>query len=112
MGDLNWIGEKALARIEEGAREGVRQAGEAILAESNRRAPRDSGELISSGRVATDGTEAAIGYSAPYAARQHEALGYNHPHGGQAKFLETAVHVAKDEALDAVANAIREALGG
>lgn len=108
---LNWVGEQALAKIEHGAEDGVRQAGEVILAESNRRAPREDGDLIASGSVAAEGTEAAVGYSAPHALIQHERLGYHHPHG-QAKYLETAVHVAKDEAMEAVANAIREALGG
>ena len=32
--------------------------------------------------------EAVVGYSLPYALRQHEELGYRHPKGGQAKFLE------------------------
>lgn len=31
-----------------------------------------------------------IGYDTPYAARVHEDLEMNHPHGGQAKYLETA----------------------
>ena len=30
----------------------------------------------------------AVGYSLPYSVRQHEELGYNHPLGGEAKFLE------------------------
>lgn len=32
--------------------------------------------------------EAEVGYSLPYALRQHEELSYNHPKGGQAKYLE------------------------
>lgn len=32
--------------------------------------------------------EATVGYSLPYALRQHEELNYNHPKGGKAKFLE------------------------
>lgn len=32
--------------------------------------------------------EATVGYSLPYALRQHEELDYNHPKGGKAKFLE------------------------
>lgn len=29
-----------------------------------------------------------VGYRAPYTIYQHENLNYNHPNGGQAKFLE------------------------
>lgn len=29
-----------------------------------------------------------VGFSAPYAVYQHEVLWYNHPRGGQAKYLE------------------------
>lgn len=32
--------------------------------------------------------EAEVGYSLPYALRQHEELAYNHPKGGQSKYLE------------------------
>jgi hypothetical protein len=32
-----------------------------------------------------------ISANTPYAAKQHEALGYKHPHGGQAKYLEHAL---------------------
>lgn len=31
---------------------------------------------------------AEVGYSLPYALRQHEDMSYNHPKGGQAKYLE------------------------
>lgn len=31
---------------------------------------------------------AEVGYDLPYAMRQHEELSYNHPKGGQAKYLE------------------------
>ncbi len=33
-------------------------------------------------------TFGSVGYDLPYALRQHEELGYNHPKGGEAKFLE------------------------
>ncbi|WP_061960648.1 hypothetical protein [Demequina flava] len=34
--------------------------------------------------------ESAVASDLPYAVRQHEELGYRHPNGGQAKFLELA----------------------
>ena len=33
-------------------------------------------------------SEILVGYSLPYAMRQHEELNYSHPRGGKAKFLE------------------------
>ena len=34
----------------------------------------------------------SVGYNLPYALRQHEELGYNHPMGGQAKYLEAPLN--------------------
>ncbi len=48
-------------------------------------------------------------YSLPYAARQHEELGYQHEHG-QAKFLENAVIAKRQEVGQVIAQAIRSAL--
>lgn len=54
-----------------------------------------NGQTIFSRRTPTASTVApttsavgSVGYSLPYALRQHEELGYNHPKGGQAKYLE------------------------
>lgn len=35
-----------------------------------------------------DYVEATVSFNTPYAARQHEELEWNHPVGGQAKYLE------------------------
>jgi hypothetical protein len=32
-----------------------------------------------------------VSANTPYAAKQHEALGFRHPHGGRAKYLEHAL---------------------
>ena len=32
--------------------------------------------------------QAAVTFNRPYAVRQHEELGYRHPKGGKAKYLE------------------------
>lgn len=55
-------------------------------------APVDTGDLRNDChteiKTSGDTSTAEIGYSLPYALRQHEELGYNHPKGGQAKYLE------------------------
>lgn len=40
------------------------------------------------GVIPAEKVEATVGYSLPYALRQHEELDYIHPRGGKAKFLE------------------------
>ena len=51
-------------------------------------APVDMGDLRGSGFSETKGQEVTVGFSEPYALKQHEELEYNHPKGGQAKYLE------------------------
>lgn len=63
-----------------------------VLGEAQRLAPLDEGTLRGSGQVTEDvhagGVDITISFSTPYAARQHEELDYQHPKGGQAKYLE------------------------
>lgn len=64
-----------------------------VLGEAQRLAPVEEGTLRAAGNVevfeAGDGATVVISFRTPYAARQHEELGYAHPLGGQAKYLET-----------------------
>ena len=53
---------------------------------------------------------AEIGYSLPYALRQHEELGYNHPKGGQAKFLEQPFAENEQKYIDMLKSIPDEAL--
>lgn len=48
-------------------------------------------------------------YDLPYAARQHEEVGWHHEHV-EAKFLENAVIAKRQEVGQVIAQAIREAL--
>lgn len=43
------------------------------------------------GEASGDEIEAGIGFTAPYAFVQHEHTEFNHPLGGQAKYLESVV---------------------
>lgn len=108
---LEWHGDKVLAGFKAGKQAGLRQAAEAILAESNSRAPVRDGALRGSGSTAVSGDEAAVGYSIIYAARQHEEIGWNHPNGGQAKYLETAVTAKSGEVGQIIAQAVKNAMG-
>lgn len=99
----------------------INRAGEAILGEAQRRAPLDEGTLRGSAQLAmivngsryegSGALAAAIGaaraavaggrsvtvtaelsFNTVYAARQHEELDWNHPKGGEAKYLEKPMH--------------------
>jgi len=99
----------------------VHRAAEDLLGEATRRAPVDEGTLRGSGAVvlsvngqrfegdgaigaataaaiaaARAGTgvnvEAEVSFNTVYAARQHEETTWQHPKGGQAKYLESALH--------------------
>lgn len=54
--------------------------------------------------------EAIVGFSEPYALRQHEETGYRHPKGGQAKYLETPYKQNRDRYVKYVQEEIRKAV--
>ena len=74
-----------------------------VLADSDARVPKQSGRLVETGVIKRDraGNNAvAIEYGTPYARWIHEHLHFKHPQGGQAKFLETALLVKGQEAVN------------
>lgn len=75
-----------------------------ILADSDVRVPKESGDLAASGSVKEDRgglNTAAIVYDSVYARWIHEHMHFKHPHGGEPKFLETAMLVKGEEAINA-----------
>lgn len=80
------------------------------LKKANDQRRSDPGELRRSGytRVVDDST-AEVGFSAFYAAWQHERLDYHHD-DGQAKYLEEPLVTEKDEAMQIMARRIGDAL--
>lgn len=79
---------------------GLYGAGNEIMRDSKRRVPVDLGVLRGSGyvtlpQVQTGAVAVELGYGGPaaaYAVKQHEDTTLNHPEGGSAKFLESAVN--------------------
>lgn len=67
---------------------GVYEAAEALLDQAVEKTPVQDGVLRASGRATQEGNVSAVSFNTPYAVRQHEELGYQHPNGGQAKYLE------------------------
>lgn len=94
--------------------EGIREAAYAVEAAAVQKAPFRDGDLRNSAltTVGTMGDKpaAAVSFNVIYAARQHEETGWNHPNGGEAKYLENAANELKPQLLNLVANHIRSKL--
>ena len=117
---LTWRGDEAMQRMRQGAAHGLTRAAKALLAESQSRVPVDSGDLRNSGAVhpATPSSlQSRVTYSAsspdgyPYGVRQHADLALDHPHGGEAKFLEKPAQEMRGALMQVVAVEIKRAVG-
>ena len=80
------------------------------------RTPIEQGELRDSAHVeekhAGDVARAEVSYNKIYATRQHEETGWNHPRGGQAKYLESALTDGQGKAREIVQNHLKGVLNG
>jgi hypothetical protein len=73
------------------ADDGLRQAGRDVLKAARARVPVDDKVLWRSGKVVVgEAGEVEVIFDAPHAWLQHEKTEYEHPNGGEAKYLETA----------------------
>lgn len=99
-----------IARILPGdIKEALAESALIVLAESDRLVPKGHGDLENSGSVrqsvgGADGV--GIVYDSVYAHWIHEHLWFQHPHGGQAKFLETALYDKGEEAINKAARSL------
>ncbi|MBD3781698.1 MAG: hypothetical protein IE926_01900 [Micrococcales bacterium] len=100
---------KARRALRNATPEALDAAGRVVLDASNRLIPTDTGEMEKTGDVRVTGDTAAVFYTHPGAARQHERLDYHHD-DGQAKFLEQASARTRAEQLAALAGEIRKEL--
>ena len=133
-----WRTKEAVKIAEQAGIKALRTGAEAILTEAIDEAPVDTGTLRRSGTVTVgalpDGAqvyEAAesgsdmkdafpgpvgkekavyISFNTPYARRQHEELGYQHPRGGKAKYLEDPFNRNKNKVLKMADLQIKKAL--
>jgi hypothetical protein len=133
-----WRTKEAVKIAEEAGLKALRTGAEAILTEAIDETPIDTGTLRRSGTVTVgklpdsariyEAAEAGnemkdafpekigkektvyISFNTPYARRQHEELGYNHPRGGKAKYLEDPFNRNKKKVLKYADKQIRKAL--
>ena len=100
-------------KIKQLALEGTRTAGEYVRAQSVQEVPLDKGPLQESCEVSDNGKNTVfVSYDTPYALKQHEELGYSHPGGRKAKYLEDPFQRAKESGTieKIIARSIREGL--
>jgi hypothetical protein len=98
--------------------ERIARAGAVVILEGSKRrtpvAPKDPTDpeqthLRDTARIdSSRGGESTVGvvFDSVYAAYIHENLGFRHPHGGQAKFLEASLVEDKAAALRAMAEEV------
>jgi len=138
MAKNKWRIKEAVKIAEEAGLKALRTGAEAILTEAINEAPIETGTLRRSGTVTVgalpdgaqvyeaaesgsnmkdafpgpEGKEKAvyISFSTPYARRQHEELGYNHPLGGKAKYLEDPFNRNKEKVLQYAEKQVKKTL--
>lgn len=99
------------AALEAAATEAMQAGADLLLEKSNQLVPVVTGRLRSTGTARASGTEAVVGYSAPYAIKHHERLNFARQGSGQSKYLETAFHANASTILEEIAATYRKALG-
>lgn len=99
-----------LSELEKATREGLRDGGRAILKRARDLSPTDSGESDKSGFVAMDDLTMQVGFRSLVSRLNHENLDWQHPNGGQPKFLETAADEIQIEQF--IAARVQKAFGG
>lgn len=99
-----------LSTVEQAAQDGMRAAGREVLARARDLSPTDTGASDKSGFVAVDDLTVQIGFKSLVSKLQHENLDWEHPKGGQPKFLEAAVDEVDIGSV--IADHVRESLDG
>ena len=80
-----------LTTVEKAAQDGLREGGRALLKRARELSPTLTGESDKSGFVRVDDLTLQVGFSSLVSLLNHENLDWQHPAGGQAKFLEAAL---------------------
>jgi hypothetical protein len=101
---------KVLDELERAAMDGLEESAKQVLADARARVPVDDGQLRRSGKVVKHDLAVEVRFTAPHAWLQHETLDYQHPNGGEPKFLENAAIEFDVGAV--VGGHIRAVLGG
>ena len=107
-----WHGTAVKAVVASASATALEIAARNILGDAVQNTPKDSGTLRRSADVSMktrNKVEATLSFSTPYAARQHEELGYAHTNGGP-KFLESAVTKGAPAVAPFIESSVKAAL--
>lgn len=107
---VTWRGPEIAQRARGATRAALGKGASFILAQAIPRTPLRDGDLRSSGGTDVDTDRASIYFDTEYAARQHEEIGWRHPKGGQAKYLENTMLEERGRAQDIIAAEVRRGL--
>lgn len=111
MAELNWKGGEVVGNLDAAVDSVAYGAASLVHDDAIQRTPVETGTLRATAAVKLTGNgQAHITYGTKYARRQHEEIGWNHPGGGEAKFLENALHAQRDKVRDFIQDEIRKAL--
>lgn len=109
---LDWKGRRISEAAQRGITQGLNIVAENVQAKAVPQTPILEGPLRASLTVAPATrvkNEAAVYTNLPYAVRQHEEMGYKHPRGGRAKYLERAANSSRRAMHSVISEQIRRA---
>jgi hypothetical protein len=120
---IKWNGGRVIADMNSSRDAGARKALDHLLKTSQRQVPvgpsgkrRRPGALKRSGKVIMDGDGkgsvqyGTTGPTAKYAIVQHERMDFNHPRGGNAKYLERPMVSEAGRMLQIIADEVRRSI--
>jgi len=81
-----------------------------LQGKSQELAPVDLGDLQGSAFTEVSGLDATVGFTEIYSLRQHENIGYRHPKGGQAKYLEQPYKENVPKYINMIGDAVKKAV--
>ena len=110
-----WMGDTVKGAVRRGAVRGLLEGAEVAKAASVEQVPRETDRLMNSAYTDVDESTliSIVGYDDPRdikTIKQHEDLTYNHPRGGNAKFLENPVKASGNAAYAKLAAQLRQVL--
>ncbi len=81
-----------------------------LKGKAQRLAPVDMGDLKGAAFAEVIGLDGVVGFAEEYATIQHEGIGFKHPKGGQAKYLEEPYKANVDKYVNDLKTAVRKAV--
>jgi hypothetical protein len=113
--NANWNSTAAEKRILKASKEGLADALEFILQESNKKVPLDEGTLLRSGNVDINedlkkNYEGSVYYDTKYVIRLHEHPEYRFQNRRMGKWLEITVNTVKSKIIIYLQNKMKNAL--